>query len=329
MKKRVTAYAALAAMMLAACLWALPGVVLADPAGGEGTGSGSGVDNGQTDNGESGTSQPGTPGAPGTGEGTGNGGESGQPATPGEGDGDGAGSGNGNGSGTGTGAGQQPGDGNGGSGSGTVSPGGTSGEDDTQGQPVSHLRPQDAPGADGNGTDPTKPTKPYETLTPVEGDNTVNTHQLPDSSFLYDTSLSDLAGADFTYDGQTVQITGEAIGDIIRADADHVWVTLASTSPNSDDTVAVFMTKAQASIIDTLGEYGATGTVLQVRGVFHLVCKDHEGASDIHVENVNVVSPGHTETTPFRLADFGAGLVVCALGGILTLGFYLLRRRMS
>ena len=50
-----------------------------------------------------------------------------------------------------------------------------------------------------------------------EGDNAVNTQQLPDSSFIYDTSIVDLSGADAYYDNQTVQVTGEVIGDSIRA----------------------------------------------------------------------------------------------------------------
>ena len=37
-----------------------------------------------------------------------------------------------------------------------------------------------------------------------ENENLINIQQLPDSSFIYDTSLEDLAGADSYYDGQTV-----------------------------------------------------------------------------------------------------------------------------
>ena len=60
---------------------------------------------------------------------------------------------------------------------------------------------------------------------PAEGDNAVNTQQLPDSSFIYDTSIVDLSGADAYYDNQTVQVTGEVIGDSIRAGVSgrHRW----------------------------------------------------------------------------------------------------------
>lgn len=172
---------------------------------------------------------------------------------------------------------------------------------------------------------------PYSTLTPVEGDdNVINTSQLPDSSFLYDISLSDLAGANFTYDGQTVQIIGEALGDIIKdgVTGTHVWVTLASTSANSYDTVIAYMTTAQASVIDTLGTYDKTGTVLQVRGTFHLACSEHEGQSDIHVTNVSVISRGQTTTETFSLGEFKKGIALVILGGLLIGTLAFLRQRL-
>ena len=182
--------------------------------------------------------------------------------------------------------------------------------------------------------EPVEPAKPYSTLTPVGGednpDNTVNTHQLPDSSFLYDTSLAELAGANSVYDGQTIQIIGEVIGDILH-DGDgsnHVWVMLASTDPTSDATVILHMPASSASIIDTLGVYGKTGTILQVRGTYHLVCPDHEGMSDIHVENVNVVSPGTSTPDTFSWAALRPGILLLVLAGILAAVLHMLRQRL-
>ncbi|MBQ3387370.1 MAG: hypothetical protein IJG53_08625 [Eggerthellaceae bacterium] len=173
--------------------------------------------------------------------------------------------------------------------------------------------------------------KPYSTLTPVDrSDNQVNTHQQPDSSFLYDTSLEDLAGADDYFEGQTVQIVGEVIGDGITEgfDRDHVWVTLASTTPGRHETVMVYMTAGQASIIDTWGAYGRTGTILQVRGVYHLACAEHQGLSDIHVDNVNRVEPGSRHPDVFAWRDFMPGAVGVLVAGILLLAFHVFRQRL-
>lgn len=86
---------------------------------------------------------------------------------------------------------------------------------------------------------------------PAEGDNAVNTQQLPDSSFIYDTSIVDLSGADAYYDNQTVQVTGEVIGDSIRAGVSgrHRWITLSSQGDSA--TISVYMSNESASKIDT------------------------------------------------------------------------------
>ena len=78
---------------------------------------------------------------------------------------------------------------------------------------------------------------------PAEGDNAVNTQQLPDSSFIYDTSIVDLSGADAYYDNQTVQVTGEVIGDSIRAGVSgrHRWITLSSQGDSATISVSMVL----------------------------------------------------------------------------------------
>ena len=142
---------------------------------------------------------------------------------------------------------------------------------------------------------------------PAEGDNAVNTQQLPDSSFIYDTSIVDLSGADAYYDNQTVQVTGEVIGDSIRAGVSgrHRWITLSSQGDSA--TISVYMSNESASKIDTFGEYGTTGTILQVRGTFHLVCADHEGQSDPSCGGGDRHRAGRTPSRRVRLQRVRSG----------------------
>ena len=63
-----------------------------------------------------------------------------------------------------------------------------------------------------------EPQKTPEEILSSE-DNAVNQTQVPDSSFLYDTSIDELAEADSYFDGQTVQVVGEVVGDRITGDA--------------------------------------------------------------------------------------------------------------
>ena len=162
-----------------------------------------------------------------------------------------------------------------------------------------------------------------------DDDNVVNEQQLPDSSFVYDTSIMALAGANSSFDNQTVQVVGEAIGDAINADWDgsHKWVTLFARDDKTSQTatVSVFMTSETAARIDTFGAYGKTGTTLQVRGTFHLVCPEHEGLTDLHADAVTFVEKGSVTEQPFDIGAFLPGLMLVAIGFIMLIVFHQMR----
>lgn len=161
---------------------------------------------------------------------------------------------------------------------------------------------------------------------PAEGDNAVNVAQLPDSSFIYDTSITDLSTADTYYDKQTVQVTGEVVGDrIIAGDGRHCWLQLAS--PSDSSTVSVYLTNESADKVDTYGAYGRKGTTLQVRGTFNLACPDHDGASDLHAQVVTVTEKGKATPDEFDINAFTPGMVTVMIGLAMMVVFYLLRER--
>lgn len=161
---------------------------------------------------------------------------------------------------------------------------------------------------------------------PAEGDNAVNVTQLPDSSFIYDTSITDLSTAGTYYDKQTVQVTGEVVGDRITAgDGRHCWLQLAS--PSDSSTVSVYLTNESADKVDTYGAYGRKGTTLQVRGTFNLACPDHDGASDLHAQVVTVTEKGKATPDEFDINAFTPGMVTVMIGLAMMVVFYLLRER--
>lgn len=161
---------------------------------------------------------------------------------------------------------------------------------------------------------------------PAEDGNAVNVAQLPDSSFIYDTSITDLSTADTYYDKQTVQVTGEVVGDCITTgDGRHCWLQLAS--PSDSSTVSVYLTNESADKVDTYGAYGRKGTTLQVRGTFNLACPDHDGASDLHAQVVTVTEKGKATPDEFDINAFTPGMVTVMIGLAMMVVFYLLRER--
>ena len=149
--------------------------------------------------------------------------------------------------------------------------------------------------------------------------NRVYVNQLSDSSFLYQTSIADLAKADSSYSGKTVLVQGEVVGDRINDELqpENCWITLEETGSSNPAVVSVFMTMEQSSVIDTYGRYGTQGTTLQVRGTFHLECSNHQGMSDIHVEEVSAVASGHPTTAQVNYYILLAGGIAVVIGLVL------------
>lgn len=159
--------------------------------------------------------------------------------------------------------------------------------------------------------------------------NEVNTQQLPDSSFIYDMSIVDLASADSYYDNQVVQVLGEVVGDRIyeTGDMERCWITLDAANTDVDATIAVYMTSESAQMIDTYGKYGTRGTMLQVRGTFHLACSEHQGISDMHADYVSVVQPGVAIGDTLTFESFLPGIIVLVLAGALIAAYSRLREK--
>lgn len=159
--------------------------------------------------------------------------------------------------------------------------------------------------------------------------NTVNVNQMPDSSFLYNTEIKELSGAEAYHDAQQVQVRGEVVGDRINDESvvDLYWITLQSTSENDYSTVATLMTKEQTSLIDSYGGYKTTGTELQVRGTFYLSCPEHQGLSDIHANEVTVIHSGGTSEHPINPGIAWQAVLVLGLGVLCFVTYCVLRER--
>ena len=212
-----------------------------------------------------------------------------------------------------------------GAGGGAVQGGGAEGEGASGGATEGE---NGADGEDGQAVDkPARPKLPDPVFSEdVNEDNLVNPQQKPDSSFIYDTSISALQGADSYLNDQTVQVTGEVIGDRIRAEFDpgYCWIVLQG-SDRVHSEIPVFMDTESTEIIDTYGAYGRKGTTLQVRGTFHLICPEHEGLTDLHADTVTFVEKGSVTEQPFDIGAFLPGLMLVAIGFIMLIVFHQMR----
>ena len=160
--------------------------------------------------------------------------------------------------------------------------------------------------------------------------NTVNVNQMPDSSFLYNTDISELSDAESFHDTQMVQVFGEVVGDCIadETNANMCWITLQSIDDEDSSVVTVLMTREQAALIDGYGNYNTTGTELQVRGIFYLSCPEHQGLSDLHAQEVTAVASATERDHEGHPGVMWAAILAAGMG-VLTLFVYRYMRERS
>ena len=164
----------------------------------------------------------------------------------------------------------------------------------------------------------------------VGGDsNRVDQSQRADNSFIYDTSIAALYSETWLYEGQTVQVVGEVVGDRITSETDpgFCWITVTEEQGDDSSSVSVLLSDELADQIDHYGKYNVRGTLLQVRGTFHEACSDHDGLSDIHATAADVSQKGWETSDDFDAHGLGIALVCVFVGCIIVGAYYYERER--
>lgn len=111
-------------------------------------------------------------------------------------------------------------------------------------------------------------------------------------------------------DGQTVTVTGEAIGEAMER-GDHAWVNLN----DGTNAMGIWMPLDDAQSIKVFGNYKYHGDQFQVTGVFNRACAQHGGDVDIHSASITVVAAGYAaaEAVPALKIFIGSVLVSLAV----------------
>lgn len=134
-------------------------------------------------------------------------------------------------------------------------------------------------------------------------------------------STTELVENSYKWDGKTVSFKGEVLQDLMVRE-DGTWMNL---SDGNNTAVGVFVPKGVAMpAISRTEEYRTVGDVVLITGVFHRVCVQHQGETDIHAVSVTVLTPGSTKANPIHL-DRVVWFVV--LAGLLGLVMWLYYRR--
>ena len=154
-------------------------------------------------------------------------------------------------------------------------------------------------------------------------ENVINESIGSDSSFVYETEISALNNQPHLYDKRTVQVTGEVVGDLIKAeDPNYCWLIIQELSTGSDAQISLYVTPLQAQKIDMFGRYGVRGSIIKATGMFQEVDPELEGSQSLRTSELEVLEKGVITKPPFRLELFAPGICAVLLGCVVLYVFY-------
>lgn len=115
-------------------------------------------------------------------------------------------------------------------------------------------------------------------------------------------------------DGQTVTVSGEAIGEAMER-GDHAWVNIN----DGTNAMGIWMPLDDIQNIKVFGDYKHLGDQLQVTGVFNQACVEHGGDVDVHSDSITVVAAGYATAESVPALKIVIGLVLVCLASVLGL----------
>ncbi|NCB73595.1 MAG: DNA-binding protein [Clostridia bacterium] len=102
-------------------------------------------------------------------------------------------------------------------------------------------------------------------------------------------TINDLVNDTLGYNGQTVTVEGEAIGEALER-GEYSWVNIS----DGTNAIGIWMTKADEDTIKYYGDFKNLGDTVKVTGVFSRDCSEHGGDVDIHCSSLTIVKSGHS-----------------------------------
>jgi hypothetical protein len=116
------------------------------------------------------------------------------------------------------------------------------------------------------------------------------------------------------FDGKTVKMQGEVVGDIMVR-GEYAWINVN----DGTRTIGIWVKKGLVENIKYVGDYNHLGDMVKFSGVFHRACRQHGGDLDIHAEKLVIAQHGDLVDHPVSPAKIAAALILF----IITLGTHL------
>lgn len=134
--------------------------------------------------------------------------------------------------------------------------------------------------------------------------------------------INDLIEKAIEYDGRTVTVQGEALGEVLER-GEYAWVNIS----DGGNAIGIWMTLEDAEKIKFFGDYKNIGDTLLITGVFSRNCAEHGGEVDIHCGTLEILSPGHRVAEAVGLSKILITLLLAALAASAVIAAFVLRKK--
>lgn len=140
-------------------------------------------------------------------------------------------------------------------------------------------------------------------------------------------SSADLVEAPATWDGRTVNFTGEVITEAMER-GEHSWIHINDDAyylknveegtplGGYNSGMPVWIPTELTNQIAFYGDYRYEGDVVRVRGTFNAACAQHGGDMDIHATTLQVLKPGRAVVDPIKPWKPVAAIVLLVLAAL-------------
>ena len=123
-------------------------------------------------------------------------------------------------------------------------------------------------------------------------------------------TVKELVNGSKTFDGQSVVIRGEAIGQVMSR-GDFAWVNVEDATGQ----IGVWLSLEEAGKIGSLGNYHTKGDIVQVEGIFARADTRLQGETAVRAQTVTIIFRGEPIPHEFNMVkvEISAALLACAL----------------
>lgn len=128
--------------------------------------------------------------------------------------------------------------------------------------------------------------------------------------------LNDLVENGKAFDGKSITIEGEAIGETLERGR-YAWVNISDQS----NVMGIWMKIEDAENIKFFGDYKHKGDIIKVTGIFRRACSEHGGDMDIHGTALEVVELGYPVKEEVGTSKIIV-VIVLSLISLCMVGFY-------